>query len=186
MTRRVQQDQSKPRKRWIIIGPGLVIAVILALQVAINNHKTSVGPPIVERQVLGGKVAVGPVSAPEIDYVLKQRDDLALTSHQVAVLTDLQSDWKTKSKPLMDDLQRSADSFHEFMQNVGDKAPMQDIQAHAAPVSELSRQVSSLRRVYWEKALQVLNKGQRSEIERQLSDDAAKRDLLAVGKESPK
>ncbi len=177
---------TKPRRRWIIIGPGLVIAIILALQVAINNHKTSVGPPIVERQVLGGKAADGPVSAPEIDYVLKQSDHLALTAHQAAVLTDLQSDWKTKSKPLVDDLQKAADHFHIFMQNVGDKAPMQDIQAHAAPVSELSRQVSSLRRVYWEKALQVLDKGQREKIQRQLSDEAAKRDRLAVGKESPK
>ena len=186
MTRRTQQDQTKPRKRWIVIGPGLVIAIILALQVAINNHKTSAGPPIVERQVLGAKVAAGAVTAPEIDYVLKHMDDLALTSHQVAVLTNLQSDWKTKSGPLADDLQRAADSFQRFMQDVGDKAPMQDIQAHAAPVSELSRQVSSLRRVYWEKALQVLDKGQREKIQRQLSDEAAERNRLAVGKESPK
>ena len=161
-----QQDKTRSRRRWIIIGPGIILALIFGLQIAIQNHKASSAPPIIERQVLGTKAEQGPIMAPELDYILERKDQLALSPSQEKTLMKLKSEWEAKSEPLMDQLNKASEDFQKFMKQSGGKATMRDIQSHAGAISELSRQVSSLRRVYWEKGMQMLDEKQRRMIEK--------------------
>ncbi|MHB1001124.1 MAG: hypothetical protein ACYC27_17920 [Armatimonadota bacterium] len=164
-----QQTDTRPRKRWIIIGPGIILAMILAIQIVISNRQKPSGPPIIERQVVGSEVTHSISPTPDVGYILERRDKLGLSDRQIKALVALQADWQSKSKPISDDLNQATREFDAFMEKAGNKATIRDIQSHAGPVSELSRQLSSLRRVYWEKAIQVLNKQQMQAINKELS-----------------
>lgn len=160
---------TKPRSRWVIIGPGVILALIFGLQMAINNHKVASAPPIIERQVIGGNSTQKLITAPEISYILAHNDQLHLSSRQKASLNRLQDDWAAKSKPLTVSMDRAVEEFNAFMKSAGNRASMREIQSHAAPVSESSREFASLRRIYWEKALQELDKEQRAAINQEMS-----------------
>ncbi len=165
----MKQADVKPRRRWIVIGPGLVLAVILAIQVMIANRPKPAGRPIIERQVIGSEVIQTATPAPAISYILERKQQLALGDRQVKALNALQVDWQSKSKPLSAELNKAAGEFNAFMKTAENKATMKDIQSHSGPVSELSRQVSSLRRVYWEKARQILSAPQQQTLDKELS-----------------
>lgn len=169
MKQRKQHAEVRPRKRWIVIGPGIVLALILAIQIVIASREKSVRPPIIERQVVGSGVAQSVRPAPEVAYILEHSDRLALSDRQVKALSALQSDWQSRSRPLSEDLEKAAGEFGAFMKETGSKATVPDIQSHAGSFSELSREVSSLRRVYWEKAIQVLSEQQRKVIDKELA-----------------
>jgi hypothetical protein len=164
-----QKDNAKPRSRWIIIGPGIILAIIFALQIAINNHKSASVPPIIEKQVIGGETTQSMTPTPEVGYVLEREDSLGLSSAQESSLRKLQAEWEARSRPLVATMNKAARDFQAFMDKSGGRATMRDIQSHTGYVSESSRQVSSLRRVYWQKALYVLDKRQQSVIEKSLS-----------------
>jgi hypothetical protein len=164
-----QQSETRPRKRWIVIGPGLVLALIISIQIVIANREKPAAPPIVERQVVGSEMPRRFVPTPEVKYLLARKEQLALSTEQVQALDALQTGWQGKSKPLTDDLKKAAGEFDAYMKGAGERASLRDLQSHAGDLSELSREVSSLRRIYWEKAVQVLNKDQRKAIEKELS-----------------
>jgi hypothetical protein len=154
--------QSRPRRRWIIIGPGILIAIILALQVAIKQHTVSSRPPIIERQVIGRQGTSE--LARSVGYVIDHAEQLKLSERQLASLKNLEGEWETRSAPLQSELNRAASEFERFMKQAEGKVTAQEIQARGAEVSELSRQMASLRRVYWQKALQMLDEEQRKTI----------------------
>lgn len=180
--KRDRQDRTSPRRRWIIIGPGIVLAAILALQVAINARRASDDRPIIERQVIASDISAHSTPAPEVSYVLEHRALLALTENQVIRLKKLQERWRRESEPPAKELNRSAREFEQFMEKSKGKVSVQDIQAHAGEVSELSRRTSSLRRIYWERALQALDSKQRSAVENALSE-GTQRELTKTDKE---
>ena len=157
---------NRRRTRWYILGPGILIALILAVQVGARNRKAASAPPIIEHQVIGGEIAKDRTPAHEIGYILDRAKKLALTDGQCNSLRRLKAEWKSKSGPLTDQMNRAALQFERFMANAKGKASLRDIQAQAAPTSELSRQVSALRRIYWQKALQVLDADQRKTLQR--------------------
>ena len=156
-------SESKSKRRWIIVGPGILIAIILSLQIAIKEHTKSSRQPIVERQVIGTQ-ASETKPAPGVDYMISQAGELKLSGDQIASLKRLQTEWQSKSQPLTEQMDRAAKEFERFMKKSNGKANLREIQAHAGAVSEMSRQTSSLRRVYWEKGLQVLDDRQRETL----------------------
>ncbi len=160
----MSKSKSKSKRRFIIIGPGILLALIFALQVAIQNHQKAAAPPIIERQVLASSSSHA-VLSPEIGFILKHKNELRLTDGQQAKLTKLQAEWDAKSGPMTAEMNKAAADFQSFMRKAGGKAMMRDIQSHAGPVSELSRQVSSLRTIYWQKAQQILSAEQRKAVE---------------------
>ncbi|MHB0912750.1 MAG: hypothetical protein ACYC2Y_04805 [Armatimonadota bacterium] len=162
-----QQNKPSPKRRWVIIGPGLVLALILALQIVVRNHRTT-AEPIIERQVIGVQTERGYTPALEVSYILERRDVLRLSERQQESLRKLQSEGASKSKPLTDSLDEAANDFQAFMKKTGGKATVRDIQTHSGQVSELSREVSSLRRVYWEKALMLLDERQKAIVRQEL------------------
>jgi hypothetical protein len=143
----------------------MLIAAILAMQVAAKNRQSASAPPIVEHQVIGGEMTEDSTTAREVDYILERAAQLGLTDGQRVSLQNLKAEWESKSGPLTDQMNRAALQFESFMSKAKGKSSMQDIQSRAAPVSELSRQVSSLRRIYWQKALQVLDADQRKALQ---------------------
>lgn len=181
----MSKKKGKSHGRWIIIGPGIIIALILTLQVAMRNHQTISPPPIIERQVIGGlETAEDAMPSLDIDYILKHAEQLGLSSRQTASLKKLQKEWETESKPLTKEMNEAADEFEQFMKKAGSKATMRDIQTHAARVSELSRQASSLRKIYWQKTLQVLNNDQVKKLQEEVSKEI--RDRTSVEQEKTK
>ena len=144
-----------------MIGPGILIAIILSLQIAIKEHTSSSSrQPIVERQVIGSQTK----PTPGVDYIISRADELDLSEKQIASLKRLQAEWQAKSQPLNDEMARASKEFERFMKESKGKASLREIQTHAGAVSELSRQTSSLRRIYWEKGLQVLDETQRNNL----------------------
>ncbi len=168
MTDGTRDRDALRRRRWIALGPGIVIALILALQAAGRHHKTAPGPPVIEHRVIGDEISQPETLAPRVDYLLARADDLRLEARQLASLKELQAEWDAKSASLALELDRAGAEFERFMESTGDKASMREIQAHTGPVAELSRQVSSLRRVYWQRALRVLDHKQREVVGREL------------------
>ncbi|MHB1456026.1 MAG: hypothetical protein ACYC0V_03830 [Armatimonadota bacterium] len=164
-----KQTDKQPRRRWITIGPGIIIALILTIQIVVANRQKPTAAPIIERQVVNNGVNRKMQPAPEIGYVIEHKKQLALSSNQMKALDVLRLEWQSRSKPLSANMDRAAGEFNAFMKKTGNKATIQEIKSHAGYVSELSREASSLRRIYWEKALQVLNKEQRQVIDKQLS-----------------
>ena len=165
------QRMRRPRK-WIIVGPGILIAAIIALEVMARDHQTRTGPPIVEHQIVRGQVGSGGYPAGSIEYILTKSDRLQLTEAQVGKLGELRAAWQAKIGPITREMNSAAADFERFMRQSGRRASMRDIQDHAAVVSELSRQLSSIRRIYWERALQILDAGQRETLEQELQRQA--------------
>jgi len=172
MKQHKQQADTRPRKRWIVIGPGILLALVFALQIAMRNHQVTSAPPIIGRQVIGVQTAEGGVLTPEIGYMLEYKEHLGLSDRQIASLENLQEEWNAKSQSLKRQMDRAAGEFRRFMNEAGSDVSVRDIQSHAGSVSELSGEVSGLRGIYWQKALQVLDRGQRSMIEQELSQGA--------------
>jgi hypothetical protein len=163
-----KHSNNNPRKRWIIVGLGIVLALIFALQIAIRNHQAVSAPPIVEHQIARSGVVRSAVPAPEVKLILDHGSELGLSDRQTASVRKTQREWQAKSTPLISEMNRAAAEFQSFMSRSGGKATMGEIQSHAAGVSELSRQVSSLRRVYWQRAMQELTAHQKQMVEHKI------------------
>lgn len=131
----------------------------------LNQRKTESAPPIIERQVIGGEPAHQPYITPEVSWLLQRSSQFHLTQTQTSALTKLRGEWDLKSKLIRTELDSASRDFQAFMRSRGGRASVSDIQSHSGPVSELSREYSGLRRVYWQKALGVLTKDQRASIE---------------------
>lgn len=182
MTKNQQQPQAAPRRRWFVIGPGVLIAVILGLQIAIANHRTTSAPPIVERQVLGARTDTVSAPAYEISVILGHAKDLRLSDSQSSSLKKLQAEWIAISKPLTEEMNRSAADFDEFMARANGRATLSEVQSHAGPVSEASRQVASVRRGYWQRALRVLDPQQREALKRAVTIRPTGKSIVVEGK----
>lgn len=160
---KTQVDASKKPRRWFVIGPGIILAVILAIQVVIINRKTDSAPPVIEHYVSGSGISSANVPIDGINSMFKVENKLALTSGQREALSKLNSEWKQKSSPLDKQMSKATEEFDKYMSgNQKGKAPVSEIQSHAASVSGLSGQAVSLRKIYWQKALMILNAKQRN------------------------
>lgn len=176
-----KQSDKSPRNRWLTIGPGIVLALILAIQIVIGNRQKPTQPPIIER-VVGTVSERKLLPAPEIGYLLERRERLGLNDPQVKRLMIIQNDWQVESKPLTTDLKNAADQFNAFMKEAGHRrVAIGDVQSHAMSVSELSRKVSSVRRKYWERAMGVLSSKQRVAVNQELAHTYRPKTLQPTG-----
>jgi hypothetical protein len=162
------KNNDQPRRRWITIGPGIILAAILALQIVSANRQKPAAPPIIERQV-EGSARQGISPAPTVSYILDRKGKLKLSPGQVKHLSALEAEWASQSGPLVKDMDKAAREFNAFMKKSGNKATLKDLQAHAASVSVLSGQLSGMRRVYWEHATSLLDKTQIKIVKSDLS-----------------
>ena len=156
-------DETRKSRRWFVIGPGLILSAVLAIQIVVTNRKTDSAPPIVEHYVSSASISDDSVPIDGINSMLKFEKKLALTSGQHESLLKLHSEWMEKSRPFDDRLRRASEEFNSFMaRNPKGRVPVSEIQSHAASVSNLSGQAVSMRKVYWQRALIILNTKQKN------------------------
>jgi Spy/CpxP family protein refolding chaperone len=166
-----RRPQRPARRRWFTIGPGLLMAVALSVYIAAQRGLfTKPRPPVVEH--VGPEASDTPPAA-EISFLLDRADQLHLTDAQRARLRALHDQWARATadqRAALDREQKELDRFMKSAQKVGKPTPLSEIQRRAGPISELSGQLASARRDYWERAMHVLDPDQRDAAEKALRD----------------
>ena len=154
-----------PRRRWLRFGPGLAL-VILALALlwpSLQGGLPGSGPRI-DRSSLTSIPA--PPAAPELSWVLEQRDSLHLSTAQVTKLSRLQNQWEGETHALREALrQETASLDRELDSQPHQGLNIREFQDRASPLSELSRRLAAARRDAWAEAALLLTSSQRQQAE---------------------
>jgi Spy/CpxP family protein refolding chaperone len=167
----VGADQASTKRQWFRIGPGLVIAVVLAVILggnAIKNdfaQRSSNSRPIIENRIVGGsRDSAGPT--PNIKFLIDHRDKLGLTQHQIAAITNLNQEWESTYGPKLKAAKAQAGKLKDFLAKSASnkRTPVAGIQQEAAPYVALSSEISAARREYWARAMSLLTPKQRQAV----------------------
>lgn len=163
------------RRRWLRIGPGVLLA-LTAIAWGWPYLLPPDKPPVVERTVAAPQSAKesAPPSAPDPTWLLRQRRELAMTDAQFQKLSALQQRFARDTRELQSSIDAATRDFNAGM-NADKAATMEQLQARAAPLSELSRQMSSARRAWWSEAAMTLNASQRKSAQELWSQHLAGR-----------
>ncbi|HXI18577.1 MAG TPA: hypothetical protein VNM48_19605 [Chloroflexota bacterium] len=164
---RGRPTQSPLKRRWFRFGPGLLLAIVASVIVWRRMPPGTFGgsaPPRIETAQIEAFPA-SPPSAPDLAWLLLQRDTLRLSASQRKKWEMLRNRWERDTRELRGALDRASNEFNRSMRDNGEGVTMQQIQERAAPVSELSRQLADARRAWWNEAAQVLTTSQRQRAE---------------------
>ena len=166
--KRAGTGQAPAGRQLFRIGPGLVIAVILAVIIGGNAIKTDLAQkqggsrPIIENRIVGGsRDYTGP--APDVRFLIDHREKLNLTPHQIAGVTNLSREWERTYGPKLKAAKAQAKKLRGFLAKSGDnrRTPAASIQQEAAPYVALSSEITAGRREYWSRAMALLTPRQR-------------------------
>lgn len=166
----------QPGRRLFYIGPGLIIALILAVLIAANWYrgemrmrKAKSGPPIVERQITSSDLDPQMGPAPQVSFLLERRGKLKLTHEQMRELESIQNEWKKLYGPKIAEANRVAEEAGRYLESSKRKGrtPTAQIQDRAAELIALSREISTARRRYWDRAMSALTVEQRKLVNEQ-------------------
>ncbi len=154
--------------RWFRIGPGLVLTIVASLLLWRQlppRRNGRVDPPRIERTRVDA-VLDAPLSAPDPEWLLAQRDTLRLSTAQVQKLVKLQGRWNRDTRELREALARISDQFNREMGTGGGRGvTMKALRERAAPISSLSRQLADARQAWWGEAAAVLTPAQQRRAE---------------------
>lgn len=172
------------KRRWLNIGPGIVIAPAVSALIVSQYIKTESAmrqqrsaPPIVERQVISPSADERFGPTPDVAFVIKYADKLHLSQAQIARLEGLESKWQAFYGPKIAQANQAAAKTNEYLSDGKDRprAPVAQIQNAAAPVIALSGEISSARRNYWDQATKILTPEQRKTLQAQREADWSRR-----------
>ena len=152
-------------KPWVIIRAGIMLVLIIIVAVLLRNHQAKVQQPIVQRQVLHGALNQETKPSPEVSLILRHADDLRLTTPQRASISKLSAEWERRAGPLRAQMDSGAASFDKQLHSESHRMSVREIQDRAAPVTLSTEQWITAKRIYWERAIQILNDKQRAQIE---------------------
>jgi hypothetical protein len=168
----VSSTFTSSRPRMIRIGPGLIIALLVALFIVVRwlqsertAQQQSILPPIVEKPlVIPEQEKLGPT--PEVNFILQHKLALKLTASQIQQLGKLQDQWQRFSAPKQQQLKRSAQATEKYLQGAQNqhRTPAAQIEDQAKDVIVLSRELSSERQRLWSRALTVLTLTQQKAV----------------------
>ena len=157
-----------PKPRWFRVGPGLLLAIIgsvLLWRQLPPGPGGSTGPPRMERTRVD-VTPVAPLSAPDPNWLLSQKEVLGLSAGQVQKLTKLEARWSRDTHELRDEIARASEEFNRDMASGGAKGvTIEALREKAAPVSALSRELTEARRAWWGDARKVLTPAQQKKAE---------------------
>lgn len=146
--------KEQPRRRWLRIGPGLLLA-LTAIAWGWPYLFPPDAKPKIERTLQSQSPASVP-SAPDPTWLLGQRAELEMSSAQFQKLSALQQRWTRDTHELQTSIDAATRDFNASM-NADKGATMEQLQTRAAPLSELSRQMADARRAWWSEASTVLD-----------------------------
>ena len=170
-----QNQTNKSKRRFLHIGPGLIIALIVSMFIGYNWYKTvkqrnvTDMPPIVERNVFSSpeQEKLGPI--PLVKFIIDRRKKLNLNNSQASELSVLHAEWNKLYEPKLSEAKKAAASAGKYLagKKGQSRTPSAHIQNEAAPLILLSREISSARSRYWDKAMQILTPKQRVFVQRE-------------------
>lgn len=175
---------SKPRRRWLNIGPGIVLALALSafigakyINAEIAMRKQPSAPPIVERQIVSSSYEEKSGPTPEVSFIIDRAAKLHITDAQLAGLKALDSKWEKFVSPKMAQAKQAAAKTNEYLAGAENnrRTPVAQIQHAAAPLVAVSGEISSARRNYWSQATNILTPEQRKALQLEREADWALR-----------
>ncbi|MHB1462453.1 MAG: hypothetical protein ACYC1M_14295 [Armatimonadota bacterium] len=184
MNNKTANPTIQPRRRWLNIGPGIVIALAISaligsqyIKTGMANRSVNQASPIIERSVISSSYEDGSGPTPEVSYIITRSVAIKLTSAQKERLSTLQSEWEGLYAPKLAAANRAADDARKYLADAKFKTrvPVQQIEEQAGSVIALSREISSARRHYWDKAMRILDAQQRLTIQRERDSDWKKK-----------
>ena len=180
---------TQPKRRWLHIGPGIVIALAISaligsqwIKTEIATRKQQSAPPIVERQVISSSYEEKLGPTPEVGFIIDRAEKLRITGAQLARLKALRADWQKRYGPKIAEANQAANRTSRYLAGAKGKSrtPVAQIQNEAAPVIALSGEISSARRGYWDRAARILTSEQRKLLQAEREADwASKKAALA-------
>ncbi len=147
-----------PRRRWLRIGPGLLLA-LTAIAWGWPYLFPPAAKPKIERTLQSQSPMTAP-SAPDPTWLLSQRTSMKMSDAQFQKLSALQQRWTRDTRQLQGSIDAATRDFNASM-NADKGATMEQLQTRAAPLTELSRQMSDARRAWWSEASLTLEAKQR-------------------------
>jgi len=133
----------------------------------INRMKSDARPPVIERKV---EVTTPNGIAPVPEFLLRHKEELALTEVQQRKISDLASAYRKDVAPLRRQLDAAVKNYQQYMDRAG-KGPRPDtqkLQAQGGGVQHLSGVMAATRQAYWEQGRKMLTEEQQKKVDRLL------------------
>jgi len=175
---------SVQKRRWLNIGPGIIIALAVSAFIGARYIQTRTAarrqanvPPIVERQIISSSAEEKSGPTPDVSFVIKRAGMLHLSHDQVARLRIIESKWQAFYAPKIAQANQAAAKANGYLSDAKDRprTPVAQIQNAAAPVIALSGEISAARRSYWDQAAKILTPDQRKALQAEREADWAER-----------
>jgi hypothetical protein len=162
------KQATKARRRWLVVGPGLLLAGLAAVLVVWTGHGGT-GEPTQRDRVSpapAGSTIPHLAPAPDPAFLLHQAVVLQLTAAQNEKLRRLKERYQKETGEAQAALgQASGDFARQMRAEAGKQVRLSELQQETAAVSELSRHLAAERRRYWAEGSRVLTAEQRSQAE---------------------
>jgi hypothetical protein len=167
-------NNAEPKRRWLNIGPGIVLALAISALIGARYIKTEIAArrqpdasPIIERQVMSSSYGDKSGPIPEVSFIIDRAGKLHITDAQLAHLKALQSKWRKFYVPKIAQANKAAAKTHKYLADAegNSRTPLAQIESAAAPVVALSREISAARRSYWSQAVKILTPNQRKALQ---------------------
>lgn len=177
------EDTKKTKKRWIVFGPGIMAALMLSLFVTAKNFTLFQGkPPVIEKQVsLGGEQ---PVVAPELTFLTTNREKFQLSEKQAALIKNLHKKYDEDARALKKELKEAAAQLAVYFnekEKGGNRVAFKDVQEQSQNYQQLSRDLSQLRKFYFEQAKNLLSEEQKKKLTTYMTIESSKGYTIIVG-----
>ena len=161
----IGRERASSRRFLPFIGPGLVLAVIASVLVWRLAPPNRTDAPRIERTRVTATLAA-PATAPDPEWLLARRDSLGLDRAREERLARLATRWKRDTRALREAIDRESAEIDRAMSGKGSKnLSIDEVRDLAAPLSDLSRQLSAARSAWWSETSTVLRPDQRKRAE---------------------
>lgn len=172
-------SETRPRRRWLNIGPGIVIALAISALVGSQWIKTETGKksnaaaPILERRTISSSYDGKSGPTPGIDFIIDRAAMLRLRPEQIAQIKKLHAEWNKRYEPKLALARQAAEEASKELDEAkgNRRTPVTRIEESAAPVIALSGEISAARRDYWNRAVSILDPHQRESLQAEREAD---------------
>lgn len=148
----------KTKKRWIVFGPGIMAALMISLFVTAKNFTLFQGkPPVIEKQVSLGEGQ--PIYAPELTFLITNQKKFQLSEKQAALIKNLHKKYDEDARPLKKELKESTAQLAVYFnekEKGENRVAFKDVHEQSQNYQQLSRDLSQLRKFYWEQGINAL------------------------------
>lgn len=169
------------KRRWLSIGPGIVIALAVSAFVGSQWAKAGIEQkttsPIMERRMISSTSDGISGPTPDVGFIIRHARKLHVSKSQAARLQALQTKWVTFYGPRMASANKAVDKTNEYLSEAKghSRTPVTQIQGAAEPVIAVSGEISSVRCSYWDRAISILSSDQRKMLQAEREADWAAR-----------